>query len=182
MLAPLLLLVDTEEDRDKLTFLYQNYKQTMYYVAYQILKHEANAEDAVHNAFVRIIQHLDKIDISDSKRTKAFLVVITEHIAIDHYRKNKRESWISYEDVAVYIAENFHVDEQLDEMTEAIIELPVIYSTVLRLKYAQGYTNSEIADILGITEVNVRKRISRGKAKLKEKVLGKESMKSEKDK
>lgn len=46
-------------------------------------------------------------------------MVITEHIAIDHYRKNKREKWISYEDVAVYVAESFQEDEQLDEITEA---------------------------------------------------------------
>ena len=75
-----LSLIDSLEDKRKFERLYIAYKQTMYYVANRILKDSYAAEDAVHQAFLRIINHLEKIDESDCRKTKAFLVVVTEHI------------------------------------------------------------------------------------------------------
>lgn len=42
-----LALIDTEEEKRKFVSLYENYRQTMYYAAYQILKNTHAAEDAV---------------------------------------------------------------------------------------------------------------------------------------
>lgn len=88
-----ILLIETEEDKSKFERIYNNYRQTMYYAAYHILKNEHTAEDIVHQAFLRVIDHLDKIDENNCHKTKAFLVVITEHLAIDYYRKTKKSQY-----------------------------------------------------------------------------------------
>ena len=161
-----LSLIETDTEKRKFERLYINYRQRMYFSAFRILNNAHDAEDAVHKAFMRVIDHLDKIDDGDEKRTKAFLIVITEHIAIDIYRKENRIKKDSYEELEVYISDNASEASSENKIISCIMKLPVNYSTVLRLKYAQGYNDSEIAQILGISEANVRQRISRGKKKL----------------
>ena len=160
-------LIETEEDKRKFERIYLANKQTMFYAANRILKNHHSSEDAVHQAFLRIVDNLDKIDETDCHKTRAFLVVIVEHIAIDIYRKRKRENMVSFDELEIYIANDTCPEvEVIDLVSSAILKLPVNYSTVLRLKFSQGYKDSEIAQILDITEDNVRQRISRAKKKL----------------
>ena len=44
-----LQLIDTAEDRSKFEQLYEQYKQLMFYTAFQILKRPQDAEDAVQD-------------------------------------------------------------------------------------------------------------------------------------
>lgn len=166
--------IKSVEDKSKFEQLYIKYRQTMFYTANRIIKDEYLAEDIVHQAFLRIMDNLDKIDENNCHKTKAFIVVIVENIAIDFYRKRKRGKHISFDDMEVYIKDiKNENDFILNEVEESILKLPINYSTVLRLKYSQGYSNKEISEILKITEENVRQRISRGKNKLA-KILDKE--------
>lgn len=160
-------LIETEEDKRKFERIYLAYKQTMFYAANRVLKNHHSSEDAVHQAFLRIVDNLDKINETDCHKTQAFLVVITEHIAIDIYRKRKREDMVSFDELEIYIADDTCPEnEVIDEISSAILKLPVNYSTVLRLKFSQGYSDSEIAEILDIKQENVRQRIYRAKKKL----------------
>lgn len=162
-----LSMIELEEDKNKLEQLYTTYKQTMFYSANRILKDEYLAEDVVHQAFLRIIDNLSKIDKINCHKTKGFIVVIVENIAIDSYRKRKRENSVSFDEVEIYIEDVKNSDNFiLNDIEETILKLPINYSTVLRLKYSQGYTNEEISEILMISEENVRQRISRGKKRL----------------
>ncbi len=162
-----------DEEKSKFEEIYIKYKQTMFYIANKILRDEYLAEDAVHQAFLRIIDNLDKINEINCHKSKAFIVIIVQNISIDFYRKRKREANISFEGIEYAIGSQ---DESFDlnEIEEAILKLPVNYSSVFRLKYSLGYTNLEISEILNINEANVRKRISRGKDKLEE-ILGERS-------
>ena len=83
-----LSLIDSQEDISKFENVYNTYKNRMYYVANSILKDSHLAEDAVHMAFLRIINNLDKIGDIDSHKTKGLVVIIVKNIAIDIYRKN----------------------------------------------------------------------------------------------
>lgn len=53
-----LALIEVEEDKRKFERIYLSYKQTMFYVANRILKNHHTSEDAVHQAFLRIIDNL----------------------------------------------------------------------------------------------------------------------------
>lgn len=167
-------LIETEEDKRKFERIYLAYKQTMFYAANRILKNHYASEDAVHQAFLKIIDHLDKINEDNCQKTRAFLVVVVENISIDIYRKQKRENMVLFDELELYIADDTSQEVvAIDEVSSAILKLPVNYSTVLRLKFSQGYNDAEIAEILNITQDNVRQRISRAKKKLSE-VLKKE--------
>lgn len=167
-------LIETEEEKSKFEQLYINYKNIMYYTAMRILKDSHSAEDAVHQAFLRVINHLDKINIKDCHKTKAFLVVIVENISIDMYRKRKKENTTPFDEITIYEDKSNNISnfEQKNDIYDAIKKLPIIYSSVIRLKFSQGYTDKEIANILNISEDNVRQRIARGKKKLEKLLYG----------
>lgn len=167
-----LAMIESDEDKSKFEQLYNTYKQTMFYVANNILKDEYLSEDAVHQAFMRIIDHFDKIGEIKSHKTKGFIVIITERIAIDIYRKRKKQNAVSFEEVEFGIGEIAATVEDIIEHNNynpiaiAIASLPANYTSVLRLKYSHGYSDEEIAKILLISEDNVRQRIVRAKKKL----------------
>lgn len=71
--------------------LYSNYSIFMYKVAYSILKDKILAEDAVQISFIKIMEHLDNIDISDKTKTRNFLGLICKNTAINLYNKQKKQ-------------------------------------------------------------------------------------------
>lgn len=158
---------DAEKDKRKFERIYLDYKQTMFYAANRILKDEYLAEDAVHSAFIRIIDGLEKIDENNYSKTRAYLTVIVKHISIDIYRKRKKENLVSYEKLEIYLQDLKPISlNSKDGLLSVIKKLPVNYSTVLILKFFEGYNDVEIARILSISKENVRKRTSRAKKML----------------
>lgn len=165
-----LAMLELEEDKIKFEKIYEKYKQIMFYVANKILKDDHLAEDAVHNAFLRIIKNIDKIDEVDSPRTKAFIVIIVERIAIDFYRKRKREKVSDIEEEYKNREINFSIEDEVckSNLAIALAKLNESYFQVLSLKFQYGFSNKEIANALNLGEENVYKRIQRARKKLKE--------------
>ena len=64
----------TSEDSEKIRELYEIYEQPMFRIAYAILHDSALAEDAVSDAFIRIIGKLDRLKAPDSPKTKQYIV------------------------------------------------------------------------------------------------------------
>lgn len=62
--------------KEKLQTLYQIYEKPMYHIAYAILHHPQQAEDAVSEAFCRVIRHLDKIGEPEHPKTKQYMIKI----------------------------------------------------------------------------------------------------------
>lgn len=147
--------------------IYEKYKFLMFSIAMDVLQDKFSAEDAVQNAFVKILNNCNKIDDLDSKRTKRLIITITKNSAIDIYRKRNilwnREMEI--EKIVEFPKEDFLEICENDRFS-AIDTLSEKYKEVLILKYSAGFSNREIAEILNISEMSVRKRISRAKKQL----------------
>lgn len=164
-------MIDLPREKRKFERLYNGYKQTMYAVAYSILQDSHRAEDAVHQAFLQIIGHLEKINEKDCHKTKSFLVTVVKNVAIDIWRKQKRENSVSYDAMEPVLHGSAAKScETRDVVVKTINGLPEKYRSVFVLKYYHGYDNGEIASILEISEDTVRQRIFRGKKLLAEKL------------
>ena len=83
-------MVETEEEKDLVTELYNTYKQILFNVSMSILHNTADAEDAVQETFVRIISNLSKIDCANEKRSNAYIFVVTRNICYDILRKKHK--------------------------------------------------------------------------------------------
>ena len=155
------MLTEPEEQR-KFEELYRQHRHSMYHAACRILQNPQDAEDAVHQAFLRLVEHLNKVDEKDRGKARGFLVTMAENAAIDLYRRRKRERVISLGETEAAPED----PENSSAFASAFARLPVNYSTVLRLKYSYGYDNAEIGQLLGLTEETVRQRLSRGRKRL----------------
>lgn len=59
-----LLLLDTKDEKENFTLLYETYHRQLYFVAFSILNDKHLAEDMVHDTFIKLTTHMDKIDFS----------------------------------------------------------------------------------------------------------------------
>ena len=78
-------------EENKFEQLYLAYRQVMFYAANSILKDPAMAEDAVHQAFIRILNHMGKIGEVHCPQTRSFVVIIVRNVAINLYNSRKKQ-------------------------------------------------------------------------------------------
>ena len=83
MLIFYMSLIDSDESKDKFESLYLKYRKHMKHIAMKILGDEHLAEDAVHNAFVKIISNLEKFNKIDCQETRNLIVIIIRSASID---------------------------------------------------------------------------------------------------
>lgn len=174
MLCMFMTMVDSPEDKRKVEKLYEKYNGLMFAVSGKILTRKEDVEDAVFHSWERIIKNIDKINEIDCKETKSFIVIITERISIDHYRKLKKERMLSldeYEDSPYLFTSDNGMEEY--ETIEWLRSIPKRYSEVLILFYVNGLSAKEIARALGIKEGSVSSRLSRGREMIKKQLEGK---------
>ena len=145
----------------------------MFYKAVTVLGNPDDAEDAVHNAMLKIIKHIDVIDTSDIKRLKPLCGVMAKNAAIDISRhKDNRHEELDDEDGNKdgdgSPEEVLLKNETYDIIVRAIRMLDEKYRDVLILKYWEGLREREISFLLGVPEKTVDTRIRRGKEILRE--------------
>lgn len=164
-------MIDTYDKKDKLEQLYLKYRKLMKYIALNILSDEQLSEDAVHNAFLKIINHLDKFSSIDCQETKNLIVIIVRSVSIDMYRKrNKEFDKTDIIDKELSTETDFSA-VQTEDIIKEIEALPEIYKDILLLKIEYDYTDKEIAKILGIKADTVSKRLERARNRLKQQLF-----------
>lgn len=163
-----LAIIETDADKSKFEKIYTAYKSLMYYVAIQVLGDTKDAEDVVHQAFIKVIENIEKIDEPKCPKTRGFVVTITERKAIDLYRRRQRHSTVSLDTGLGETMESHELEEIPTRLTlaEAMAQLPARYREVLLLKYDSGFNVKEIADLLSMSEENVHKTVQRAKNRL----------------
>lgn len=163
----LLMMIDSPEDRRKFCILYEEYRYLMYKVAMDILHDCYLAEDAVHNAFVKVAHNMGNVAETDSRQTKSYLIIITRNAAIDIFRKRKKQMQreittdeIEEEKMPATCMEEEEIE---NEVLNILKNLPEKYRDIFLLKYSADMDNREIAKVCGIKEGTVRQRLARGK-------------------
>lgn len=167
MVLVYLSMIEGPEDRNKFEIIYEQYKNLMYYVAYRILREERDAEDAVHNAFVRIAEHIEKISEPVCPKTRAFVVLIVERTAINEYNRQHRRRGLPLEEEALGAPEG---PEEGDAVARAIAALPDRDRELILLKHWQGFSDREIAGLMGMKPGAVSRALQRAKEKLRERL------------
>ncbi|MCM1506801.1 MAG: sigma-70 family RNA polymerase sigma factor [Ruminococcus flavefaciens] len=163
------------EDNEKLNRIYQLYEQPMYRIAFAVLKNPELAEDAVSDAFMRIIDRLNKIKIPESDKTKAYIVKVIKSTSINIYRKNKRslvrelpidDSIVQIPDSSQNIEE--HVISVMDgqDKRNLLNKLDDTDRNIIMLRCGNEMSWKEVAEHTSMTESTARKRFERAKKKL----------------
>ena len=142
-----------------------------------------DAEDAVTDTFVRIIDNLEKFTEVDKDKLPGLIAVCTKNVALNAYQKKSRQnaretSSTVYDDedeaVTVDFADPDAGVEQavldgefIQKVAELIRRLPEEQQTVVVLKYFYHYRNGEIADLLKLSRNAADSRLFRAKNSLR---------------
>lgn len=157
-------LLASDEDKSLFEQLYIKYRYLMFSVANKILNNPYDSEDAVHQAFLYLIDNLKKVHNVDCPETRSYIVILTECRALDIIRDRKKFSDTELSDDMMGIHINM---ESTDSLSGALARLPERYRNAILLKYAYGYKLDEIGDMLNCSEAAAGKLISRGKFMLR---------------
>lgn len=160
-----LAMIDSPNDQAKFERVYNKYRYLMLHVAYKILQNHHDAEDAVHQAFISIIENIDKISEVNSPKTRSYIVIITERKAIDLLRKIQKRQTLEFNEDISGVEIPFEMDNPI---AAAIAKLPLQYREVLLMRYYNGFSAKEIASIISMSDSGVRKLIVRAKKALQE--------------
>ena len=157
-----LSMIEGPEDRNKFEIVYEQYKNLMYYVAYRILREERDEEDA----------HIEKISEPVCPKTRAFVVLIVERTAINEYNRQRRLRGLPLEEEALGASGAWAPEgpEEGDAVARAIAALPARDRELILLKHWQGFSDREIARLLGMKPGAVSRALQRAKEKLSERL------------
>lgn len=149
--------------------LYRTYDPLLFRVAARYFPESPEErEDAVQNAWVKIIQHVDRLQEIPEDRIPFWLACVAKNEALTILRKQKTH--LPLEEWAAAGMEMPGGGMQAVSVQEVISAMPETYRTVLEMKFVEGFTNREIAQALRISESAVGTRVLRGRALLKEKL------------
>ena len=159
----------------KIEMLYQLYEKPFYHIAYAILNHHQQAEDAVSDAFYQVMTHLDRIGDPGSPATKAYMIKIIRNTAITQYRKNARQNQYCTEldDSVTQIADSqgelenrFRKATLRQKLSELFSLISETDKQIILLHCQENKTFKEIAEILDMKETAVRKRFERARKRM----------------
>lgn len=93
MLILYMSFIDDEIHRRLFEKIYMTYRKQMFLVARAVLSNDSDAEDAVHDVFLKIAKsQMQKIgSIQEAADVRSYLLKATKHQAIDHLRKRQRQ-------------------------------------------------------------------------------------------
>ncbi|WP_432947752.1 RNA polymerase sigma factor [Kribbella sp. CA-253562] len=157
-------------DQSALTEMYRLYSAPMFVIALKMLGRRDLAADTVQRAFVQAWQAAGRFDVG--RELQPWLYAITRRAAIDVYRRERRASETLPLDPdgadRALVSEDVTLDEtwRAWEVRRALDQLHPDEREVLRLAYHEGYTQSEIAEHLGIALGTVKSRTARAQRRL----------------
>ena len=139
------------------------YKNNVYAAAFSICKNTSDAEDVVQDTFLQY--YMTHKNFENEQHIRAWLL----RVAINKAKNIQSSFWhrngMPLDDFIETLS--FEIPET-KELFEEVMKLPEKYRVVVHLFYYEDYSIKEIAKILRTTESNIKVRLSRGRAKLKD--------------
>lgn len=163
--------------------VYNQYAGSLMAVCMRYAGNRMDAEDILHNAFLKIFRSFDKFTYKGKGSLKAWLIriVINESVEFLRGKKLEQDSTVDVDGMNKDI-EDTDVEMESDgselftipkeRLIAFIGELPSGYRTVFNLYVFEGKSHKEIGDMLGITERTSSSQFSRARRLLRSKIMG----------
>lgn len=143
--------------------LFERYQDNLYILAFNICKNAEDAKDVVQDTFMQY--HMIKKEFENEQHIRAWLIRVTVNKAKNMNRTFWRKNKVSLEE---YMDTLEFATPESGELFETVMRLPEKYRIVVHLFYYEDYSVHEIADILKLSESNVKVRLSRARMLLRE--------------
>jgi len=164
-------------DRSSFEILVRRHYRAAYAVALARSGNRADAEDLVHDAFVRAAERLESCRQRD--KFAAWLCTIVRNLAHNLRTRGSSNRTIALQSDTARSNQSPERDAQLAELRErlqiALSHLPEIQREVVLLHDVDGRTHDEIAIIVGTTSGMCRQHLFKARKQLRRLLSGLES-------
>ena len=171
-----------EGELDAFYDLVRPYERAVFLAALVLVKNEADAEEVAQEAILKALKNL--AGFRQEAKFSTWLIQIAINEAKMKLRKDRRHLYESIEgdqtgEGSDYVPRDFgdwreipsealERKELRDALTKALDSLPEKYRTVLVLRDVQHLSITETAQVLGLTEANVKTRLSRARLQMRD--------------
>lgn len=146
-------------------------KDKLYRLAFRITLDSAEAEDVVQDTLIRVWNKRD--EWSQVESIEAYCLTIARNLAIDRSQKMEARNTELTSEVrempdTLTPYDQLAQDEQMQLIHHLVNGLPEKQRTIMQLRDIEGKSYKEIADILQITEEQVKVNLFRARQKIKQ--------------
>ena len=166
----------SQEEKDLVEDLYNKLNKQMHRMSMAVLKNEKDAEEAVSNTFLKVMEKKDKIFQLSCQEIEAYCVSILKNESINILRINKKS--IKTEDIDLFFNVKNHKEKsledlvglnfQIEKLNKYLNKLKEEERIIMYLRYIDNIKFKEIGKLLGISENTANKKCERILKKLKE--------------
>lgn len=170
-----LMALAQRDDLEAFELLYERHKRVAYSLARRIVGGGGNADDVVQETFISVWRSIERYDAKKAS-VRTWLMRIVHRRAIDNLRsqtvhsKRRADGEDLLDDV---VSNDPSPDSQAlqqelsDNVRGVLVELPSEQRAVIELAYFNGFTHSEIAEILDEPVGTVKGRMRLGLEKMR---------------
>ena len=133
------------------------YRERLYRVAWRILRDDESAEDAAQEAFIKVYRHIARFEERSSLYT--WMYRITVNIALNKLKRDKFRQMVPLGDMIQRDtsprsdpARMAMGSEVVERVKAAVKTLPDKQRAVFTLKFYEGLSHKEIAEVVGCSE------------------------------
>jgi RNA polymerase sigma factor (sigma-70 family) len=170
-----LVALVAESDGGALEALYDRYGKVAYSLARRIVAAETPARDVVQEVFLSVWRDAGRFDAA-AGTVSTYLLAMTHHRAVDVVRReeNLRRRRTAVEALEFEpgpkpgVQDGAEASERRDQARAALAELTQAQRQALALAYFGGYTQREVASLVGVPLGTVKTRMAAGMRKLKD--------------
>jgi len=176
--------IRNEKDMDAFEELMAKYQDKVWRLARGITRSDSDAEDILQDVFLTVFR---KLETFEGRSTfSSWLYRIAANASYMKLRTKKGMQSYAPEDIAPLVdksdtevlsewatgpEETLGSKEALDVINNAVGKLPNEYRVVIVLKDVEGFSNNEVADMLGLTVPAVKSRLHRGRLFLRKQLV-----------
>lgn len=166
-----LVLLAARSERSALAELYDRYGRAAYGLALRVVRDEKLAEDAVQDAFLTLWRTAAQF-IPERGKASTWILTLVHRRAVDVVRREQRRRTESLELAPDPFVEGIEEDAwlrlQRERVQSALRQLPDAQREALELAYYGGFSQSELAERLGLPLGTIKSRMFAGLARMRE--------------
>lgn len=153
--------------------LYRRYAAKIYTLCRRYIGDDEDAKDLMHDALIKALDKIDTFNYSGDGSLYSWIRKIAINMAINHI---KRHRWriVALDDRLLQTSDLIEDDNVTSIPHEVLLgwitSLPDVRRAVFNLYCIDGYTHSEIASMLGISEKGSAGILAQARKQLKEKI------------
>ena len=180
-----LALVQASQNGDTAAFeeLIKRYDRKLLRIALNVTRNAEDAEEAVQDTFLKAFRNLNRFEGKAKFATWLTRIAINESLTKLRKQHGNKETSLERDirldgevlpvdvaDWALNPEERYGVSQLRDILTKSLQELRPALRVVFALRDVEGFSTSETAGALGLTQVSVKARLFRARLELRERL------------